>query len=146
VKVGKDGVEDIQKGAWHAVAENVSSVTSKSLVVDLVDRQSNAFALRTFSEKVEHEMRKLGFEKEAEFCYLIRSWYEAEHDPGLSAVKRISSRLNLKHYLLKHVNFETFPPYGMYVKGFPKVWFESILQRIDTTIQVYAVVPSGSYK
>ncbi|CAG2257675.1 unnamed protein product [Mytilus edulis] len=33
----------------------------------------------------------------------------------------------------------------MYVKGFPKVMFEGFLQRIDTTIQLYSIVKSGTY-
>ncbi|CAC5373178.1 unnamed protein product [Mytilus coruscus] len=39
VKVCKDGVKGIKKDAWHAVAQNRDS---KSLVVDLVDKQNNA--------------------------------------------------------------------------------------------------------
>ena len=55
-------------------------------------------------------------EKEVDFCYHIRPWYEAEDEPGLSAIKRISMWLNLFKALLinKDINFETFLPYGMY--------------------------------
>ncbi|XP_071158962.1 uncharacterized protein [Mytilus edulis] len=33
----------------------------------------------------------------------------------------------------------------MYVKGFPKIMYEGFLQRIDTSIQLYDIVKSGSY-
>ncbi|CAG2251761.1 unnamed protein product [Mytilus edulis] len=35
--------------------------------------------------------------------------------------------------------------FGVYVKGFPRVMFEGFLQRIDTTIQLYSIVKSGTY-
>ncbi|CAC5392114.1 CTNND2 [Mytilus coruscus] len=98
VKVCKDGLQGIQKRAWHAVAEKNRDIISKSLVVDLIDKQNNAFALRTFSTDVESEMRKLGFIREADFCKLIREWYEAEDESGISAVDRMKRRINLKSF------------------------------------------------
>ncbi|CAC5366708.1 unnamed protein product [Mytilus coruscus] len=144
VKVCKDGLQGIQKRAWHAVAEKNRDIISKSLVVDLIDKQNNAFALRTFSTDVESEMRKLGFIREADFCKLIREWYEAEDESGISAVDRMKRRINLKSFLLEGVDFGRYPMYGMYVKGFPKVQFEGFLQRIDTSLQLYSVVKNGS--
>lgn len=35
--------------------------------------------------------------------------------------------------------------YGMYITGFPKIMFEGFVQRIDTTIQLYSVVRSGTF-
>ena len=63
-----------------------TGVINHALVEDLVDKQSNAFARKTFSDEVEEEMRKLGYHSEANFCHLIREWYEAED--GLSVFER----------------------------------------------------------
>ncbi|CAC5400819.1 unnamed protein product [Mytilus coruscus] len=145
VKVCKDGLQGIQKRAWHAVAEKNRDIISKSLVVDLIDKQNNAFALRTFSTDVESEMRILGFIREADFCKLIREWYEAEDESGISAVDRMKRRINLKSFLLEGVDFGRYLMYRMYVKGFPKVQFEGFLQRIDTSLQLYSVVKNGSF-
>ena len=141
-KVCKDGLQCINKDAWHQVAESNGDIISKALVVDLIDKQNNAFAQRTFSHGVEQEMRRLNFNSEADFCHIIRSWYEAEDSPGLSSLERTRRRLHLKHYLLKDIDFGVFPPPGMYIKGFPKGMYEGFLQRIDTCIQLYSVIQS----
>lgn len=144
-KVCKDGVENIQKEAWHSVAEKEPTVINKALVVDRIDKKNNAYALKVFSVEVENAMRKLEFPKEADFCNIIRSWYEAKDQPGLSAIERVQRRLRMKDYLLTGIDFGVFPAFGLHVKGFSKVWFEGILQRIDTTIQLYSTVENGTF-
>jgi hypothetical protein len=71
----------IHKEAWLDVAkhskENQAGL-SYAMVADLIDRQSNAFAQRTFSEKVEVEMRKNDRSNEADFCRIFREWYQRE--------------------------------------------------------------------
>ena len=143
VKVCKDGIGSLKKEAWHSVAEADRDIISKSLVVDLIDKQNNAFAQRTFCSNVELKMRELQYNEEADFCKLVREWYEAEDSPGISAEERTKRRMNFKLFLLKGVDFGQFPCYGMYVKGFPRGMFEGLLQRIDTTTQLYAVMKKG---
>jgi hypothetical protein len=133
----------LKKEAWHTVAEQNSDILNKALVVDLIDKQNNAYALKVYSVEVENAMRKLGFHNEAEFCNIIRSWYAAEDEPGISAIERAMKRLRMKDYLLENIDFGVFPAFWKDVKGFPKVWFEGILQRIDTTLQLYLI--AGSY-
>lgn len=116
------------------------NIISKSLVVDLIDKQNNAFALRTFSAEVESEMKKLNYYKEANFCRIIRELYEAEDDPGIHALDRMERRMRLKSFLLEDVDFGQYPMYGMYIKGFPRIMYEGFLQRIDTTLQLYSIV------
>ena len=57
VKVCKDGLKGIQKEAWHSVAEN-REIISKSLEIDLKDKQSKAYALKYFPWKLK---MKCGF-------------------------------------------------------------------------------------
>ena len=64
VKVCKDGLQGIRKKAWHEVADKNREVISKALVVDLVDKQNNGFAKRTFYAEVEEQMRVLDFQEE----------------------------------------------------------------------------------
>ncbi|CAG2252149.1 unnamed protein product [Mytilus edulis] len=144
VKVCKDGLRMIKKDAWHAVAEN-RDIISKSLVIDLIDKQNNAYALKTFSIEVETEMMKLGYHNEAEFCNTVRNWYEAEDSPGISASERALRRLRMKQLVLTGVDFGTYPPYGMFINGFSRVSFEGFLQKIDTNIQLYALCSTKTY-
>ena len=70
----------IKKSAWLKVAKDSKNNGTKlnlSMVEDLIDRQSNAFARRTFPEEVEQQMRINGDVEEAEFCRLIRNWHVA---------------------------------------------------------------------
>ncbi|VDI84262.1 Hypothetical predicted protein [Mytilus galloprovincialis] len=52
-----DGLQNIRKQAWVAVANKNRDIISKSLVIVIIDKQNNAFAKRTFSRDVEIEMR-----------------------------------------------------------------------------------------
>lgn len=52
-EVCKDGLVGIRKEAWHQAAEKNNAVISNAIVVDLVDKQYNSFAKRTFSKAVE---------------------------------------------------------------------------------------------
>jgi hypothetical protein len=143
-KVCKDGVHDICRDAWIEVAEK-TNVISQSLVVDLIDKQNNAYAQKTFSEEVENEMKARGHLKEAKFCGLIRRWYQAEDDRGLSAIERAKYRIDLHEFLLNGVSFSSFPPHGAFIKGFPTTMFEGFVQSIENHLFLYALCRSGTY-
>ena len=147
VKVCKDGLPGfgISKKAWHRVSEIYPHVISKCLVVDLLDKQSNSYAQRTFGEEVEEKLTELGFFKEAHFCHLVRNWYAAEDEAGISAAERVEARVAFRNFLIDSVDFSTFPPFGMYVRGMPRQMYEGFLQNIDTHLQLYGVVKGGAY-
>lgn len=145
VKVCKDGLKGIRKEAWHNVAEQDRNIISKALVIDLIDKQNNGYAQRTFSKEVEQKMMEMGHVNEAEFCNIVREWYEAEDSPGISACDRACRRLRMKAFLLRNVDFGTFPPYGMYINGFTRISYEGFLQKIDTSFQLYALSLHGTY-
>lgn len=111
------GTEKLSKEAWIAASKDKMNSLKPSMVLDLPDKQDIGFALTTFSEEVEISMTKMNFCEEATFCRLIREWWTAEDEPGISAVQRVSQRNNLRQYLLKDVDFGSFPPFTSYVKG-----------------------------
>ncbi|XP_060589874.1 uncharacterized protein LOC132745056 [Ruditapes philippinarum] len=150
VKCCGSGMQEcgISRKAWVSVAENMR--TNKSglniaLVDDLVDKQSNAFAKKTFSEEVENAMRESDYSQEANFCKLIREWYSAEDDPGIEVTERIKRRLRFREWLLYGVRLDEFPPYGRFVKGIPHVMFEGLLTNIERKIQITPFVKSGAF-
>ena len=105
----------ISRKGWQQVAEESESNGSglnRSLVNDLIDRQSIGFAVKTFSEEVEDALHNSGYVHEAEFCQLVRQWYQAEDEPGISSKDRCEARLRFRAWLLHNVNFGKFPPYG----------------------------------
>lgn len=135
VKVCKDGLKGVPKTGWHKVAEMDPTIISKSLVEDLLDKQRNSYAQRTFSEPVEKAQQELGFHECARFSHLIRNWYVAEDDRGISAKERCRKRLDFRQWLLKDIQFSSFPPYGGFIKGMPQTMMEGFLSSIDTHLQ-----------
>ena len=143
-KVCRDGLKGISTDAWVQVATQTGAIP-RALVLDLIDRQNNGHAQRTFSSEVEKAMRDLGFSQEADFCHIIRQWYQAEDDKSIPAVERARRRLALHRYLLCGVSFDVFPTHGAYIKGMPQVMFEGFLQSIESHIFMYALCASGTY-
>ena len=138
----------ISKTAWFEVSKREKDNKTGlniAMVKDLIDRQSNAFARKTFSDNVEKEMERLGFRKEAEFCSLIRRWYEAEDEPGLAETERHDRRMKFRKWLLEKYDPFQFPPPGTHVSGIPIVMFEGIMCNIDRRTQLFAVCKQGSY-
>ena len=147
VKVCKDGFVErgIYKRAWMDVARDNSTNLRVPHVEDLIDKQSDAIAREIFSKDVELFMKRKGYNKEAEFCSIIRQFYEAEDEPGLSAKERCRRRMVLRRWLLQGVHFNKFPPYGVYIRGIPHVMFQGLLTNIDRRIQLFPYVKSGKY-
>ena len=91
-------------------SESNGSGLNSALVTDLIDKQSIAYAVKTFSENVESALRKNDADKEATFCSLVRNWYHSEDEPGIPAIIRCKYRLELREWLLNEVKFGHFPP------------------------------------
>ncbi|CAG2200998.1 unnamed protein product [Mytilus edulis] len=147
IKVCKDGFPErgVLRSAWVDVARENTTNLKVSHVEDLIDKQSDAIAKETFSLKVEATMNRLGHTKEAAFCRLIREFYEAEDDPGITASERCYRRINLRDWLLKGVNLCSFPPYGSHIRGIPNIMFQGFLTNIDRRIQLFPYVKSNMY-
>lgn len=147
IKACKDGFPErhIRKQAWLAVAKENKTRLKIAHVEDLLDKQSDSIARETFSKDVELAMLRLGYNPEANFCKLIREFYEAEDEPGLTAVERCGRRIRLRNWLLEGVNFGCFPPCGFYVRGIPHIMSQGFLTNIDRRIQIIPYVKSGAY-
>ncbi|VDI14617.1 Hypothetical predicted protein [Mytilus galloprovincialis] len=139
----------IHSNAWSKVARQTSKdgkeIISSALVDDLIDKQRNVYAQKTFSNEVETAMTENGDLEEAIFCKLIREWYQAEDEPGIAALERCERRLNLRTWLLDKIDIGKFPPPGRHVKGIPIVMFEGLMTNIERRIQLFPFIKSGAY-
>ena len=140
VFVTKKGLNGVSKNAWQDVATRYPDILSRATIFDLIDRQSCQRAKEVFHEHVEAKMRELGYTEEANYCHIIREWYEAEDNPALNPIERCRRWFALKTFLLDGVCLDQFPPHGKYVKGLPRIQFEGFLQRIDVKIQLYGIL------
>ncbi|XP_052107174.1 uncharacterized protein LOC127739443 [Mytilus californianus] len=149
VKVCSYGLQvlGIQKQAWIDAARSDTTQLSLPLVLDLIDKQNNAFALRTFGEDVENFMKSHNYEKEANLCNLIRNWYRAEDKAGIQALERVNLRLNLLNWLkiIGQKQLEHFPPPGKYISDIPAVLWEGLIITIERKLQLYPFCSGGSY-
>lgn len=85
------------------------------------------------------------FTAEAEFCRLLRKWFEAEDETSIPAVGRCRRRMDLRQWLLKDYKIGTFPPPTRYVRGIPIITFEGLVTHIGRKIQLYSFVPKEMY-
>ena len=144
-KICTTGISGLRKIAWEKAAKSKDTRLNVAIVLECIDKQSVAFAKRVFGEDVEIYMDSHGFQSEARFIKLVRQWFEAEDDSGITSTDRCLRRLNLRYYLLHNVNFGKFPPQTQYIKGIPSVTYEALLVHIERKLQIYGHIPSRSY-
>lgn len=53
--------------------------------------------------------------------------------------------LNFREYLLKDMDFSSFPPKGMFLKGMSVVQFTGFIQNVDMRILLYSQTKKGTY-
>ena len=130
---------NIDREAWHQVARNEQTFRTglnEELAVYMADRQRNSYAQTTFSEPVESAMVSLGFNSEAQWCNLIRNWYRAVDEGGVSLSERIEIFTKMREHLLKSFPFQVFPPPGLHINDMTVAQFEGILINIDRRLQL----------
>ncbi|KAH3725520.1 hypothetical protein DPMN_051364 [Dreissena polymorpha] len=90
-------------------------------------------------------MVKSGNIEEASLCKDVRDCWRAEDEPGIPAADRVHLRMPLRRRLLSRLDVGTFPPPGVYVRGWPSQFWETILANIDAKTQLYSLVRQKSY-
>ena len=139
---------NIMPNAWWDVALDCrynGTGLSMGIAKELRDRQSNMFAQTTFSEQVEMFMKRDGHDAEAEWCALIRNWYRAVDEGGLSINQRVLYMMKMRQKLLSYFRFGQFPPHSSSVADLPITQFEGILGNIDRRLQLYAITSKCAY-
>lgn len=142
-KLCTTGIQGLDRKAWEIAAESRDTSLNITLILDCVDKQDVSLARRVFGEDVEISMPEK-YSAEKTFCRLIRQWFEAEDEPGLSANKRCESRLQLRKWLLDGYVSSTFPPPTRYIKGIPIQTFEALVTHIERKVQIYPLC-GGQY-
>lgn len=109
-KICTTGIAGLRKQAWVDASISEDTNLNIGIVVECIDKQSVPFAKRMFGDDVETYMFNKNYVEEAKFVNLIRRWYEAEDNAGISAADRSIRRLNLRQYLLErsHGCFSSF--------------------------------------
>ena len=133
------GLLNVKRSAFVFIAEEHPNVLSKAIVIANLDKQSAAIALKLFSVKVENLLKQNGDYHEAFFVHLVRNWYLACDQCGISANDRVNNLWAFYTYLCHNVDFVSFPCPGSYIKGTPAVTFCSILQNMSIQLSLYLI-------
>lgn len=74
-----------------------------AIVKDLIDKPSIVYGVQTFQKRLETCLRDINANNEADVCQLVRNWYRAEDEPGMSTMKCCEHRLYSRQWLLSGV-------------------------------------------
>ena len=99
----------------------------------------------TFSDKVKKAMVMNHDADEATWCHLIREWYGAMDEAGLSISRCIQHMISIRQKLLSHFRPGAFTPPGSYVAGLPMTQFEGIMCNIGRQLQLHAMTKDRTY-
>ena len=143
-KLCTTGISGLSIDAWTEAALSQTTSLNIAVITDCVDKQSVSIARRVFALEVQHHMENAGrFHREANFCKLVREWFDSVDEPKLGATERVRRRLALRDWLISGYNVGQFPPHTKYVKGIPIVTFEALVTHIERSIQLYPMVQTS---
>ncbi|XP_070553208.1 uncharacterized protein [Ptychodera flava] len=127
------------------VAEGNNTKLKLGMLEESLNMQSTDLALITFSESVEHELVNKGYTASAELCNNVRMWFEAQDEPGISAINRCKMKVRYRNKLLGMVDLMSFPPPGMHIQGYPKSLWESTIASVDADLLLYGIAARRTY-
>ena len=143
--ISKKGFQHVSPKAFQNVSSRNNDLLSRAVVYELVDKQNLEVALHFFSEEVEHDMATHNDLAAAEFVNLVRNWFHACDERGVSVAERLQSHLNMHNYLMKFYSPEQYPPPGTHIYNMPTPTFEMLLQSISCRIQLYKLTETHRY-
>jgi len=112
--------------AWKAVLDRGEG-NLKAKHLDGTDPQSVALAVQLFTAEVEISMRKVGDQAEADFCFMMRSWWHAIDERGLSFQARLQCIRALRDCLLPNLRDVLISRPSRSICGLSRQLFEGLL-------------------
>ena len=112
--------------AWKAVLDRGEG-NLKAKHLDGTDPQSVALAVQLFTAEVEASMRKAGDQAEADFCFMMRSWWHAIDKRGLSFQVRLQRIRALRDCLLLFLKDVLMSRPSRSICGLSRQLFEGLL-------------------
>ena len=139
VHLCKKGFQKVRSSAFKEVCDRNNALLSRAIVYEEADKQNIEIAMQVFSEEVEFDIRKHGDCDTADFVRLIRRWFNACHDRGISLHNRLQSLIDMHNYLTTFYDDCTYPPPTTHIYGLPLQTFEMLLQATSLHIALYTL-------
>ena len=143
--VCRKGIENVCRSEFVRICNEFPSILSKAIVEGECDKQCASMAIQLFSEDVERKLTENDAVHEALFVKLVRNWYKACNQRGMSADDRVNNLWAFYAYLSKDVAFDMFPAYTQYVKGIPFITYCRIMQNISVRLSLYSKAKCSTY-
>ena len=143
--VCRKGIENVRRNEFVRICNEFPSILSKAIVEGECDKQCASMAIQLFSEDVERKLTENDAVHEALFVKLVRNWYKACDERGMSADDRVNNLWAFYAYLSKDVAFDMFPAYTQYVKGIPFITYAGIMQNISVRLSLYSKAKCSTY-
>ena len=143
--VCREGIENVCRNEFVRICNEFPSILSKAIVEGECDKQCASMAIQLFSEDVERKLTENDAVHEALFIKLVRNWYKACDERGMSADDRVNNLWAFYAYHSKDVAFDMFPAYTQYVKGIPFITYAGIMQNISVRLSLYSKAKCSTY-
>ena len=143
--VCRKGIENVRRSEFARICNEFPSILSKAIVEGECDKQCASMAIKLFSEDVERKLTENNAVHEALFVKLVRNWYKACDQRGMSADDRVNNLWAFYAYLSKDIAFDMFPAYTQYVKGIPFITYCGIMQNISARLSLYSKAKCSTY-
>ena len=97
--VCRKGIENVCRNEFVRICNEFPSILSKAIVEGECDKQCASMAIQLFSEDVERKLTENDAVHEALFVKLVRNWYKACDERGMSADDRVNNQWAFYAYL-----------------------------------------------
>ena len=129
IRVVENSWESIWQ-SWNCLKHWASKTTERS--------PAKLVCMYNFSQAEENIMRRNGDNDEANWCRLIRQFYRAVDESGVSLTQRVEWLMDMGQFLLSILDCGLYPPPCNDVKNLPIVQYEGILTNIDRRLMLLA--------
>ena len=139
------GIDNVSYEAFIRVSDTNHDVLPRAIVEDKMDRQNCLISQRFFSEEVQEILTENGDLSEAKFVKLIRNWFRACDERGLTVTERLKFWNEMYYYLVNQSALADFPPKTTHIAGIPILTFEAILHCTSTRFSLYHQAEKNMY-
>ena len=139
------GIDNVSYEAFIRVSDVNHDVLPRAIVEDKMDRQNCLISQRFFSEDVQKILTENGDNSEANFVELIRNWFRACDERGMSVNDRLKFWNEMYYYLVNRSALADFPPKTTHIAGIPILTFEAILHCTSTRFSLYHQAERNMY-
>ena len=139
------GFDNVSTQAFIDVSDMDHDVLPRAVVELKLDRQNCLLSQRFFSEDVQKILTRCNYVSEAKFVQLVRNWYKACDERGMTVNDRLTNLYQMYEYLSSLMYLNHYPPIKTHICGIPIRTYEALMQSISTRFTLFHLSSTHSY-